>query len=202
MKEPSNVPPLWTNHFVAKVLKARDASPCEKISSITGQYPWEICFAQPASDYLTYRRKLDQEAVSLENVIIRETDQCLMGTVKVKNLAYDKEIVIRVSSDSWVTHEDVYCSFVEQPGVHQTTLTNLYDTFRFNLTLPIKSNVIEFCVRYRSGGSEFWDNNDGKNYIVKKKQEVCREICSESEEYAENPKYWVNAIDRYFVNLK
>lgn len=200
MKEPSNVPPLWANNFVAKVLKSREtSSPCTKVLSNSGQYPWEMCFAQPASDYLTYRRKLDQEGVSLENVIIREADQCLVGTVKVKNVAYDKEVIIRVSSDCWVTHEDVHCSFVEQPGARQTTLTNLYDTFRFNLTLPVKSNVIEFCVRYRTDGSEFWDNNDSKNYIVKKKQEVCRKTNLESKE---SQKHWVNAINRYFVNLK
>lgn len=172
MKEPSNVPPIWTNTFVEKVLRCKELQFNEKLLSNNGQYPWEMCFSQPASDYLTYRRKLDQDAVSLENVIIREVDQCLMGTVKVKNLAFDKEVVIRVSTDSWTTHEDVHCSFVDQP-VHQQMLTNLYDTFRFSLTLPAKSNVIEFCVRYRTNGSEFWDNNSSKNYIVRKKQEVC-----------------------------
>lgn len=170
MKEPSNVPPLWTNTFVEKVLQCK-LQFSKKLLSTNDQYPWELCFSQPASDYLMYRRKLDQDAVSLENVIIREADQCLMGTVKVKNLSYDKEVVIRVSTDSWTTHEDVQCSYVDQPA-HQQMLTNLYDTFRFSLTLPAKSNVIEFCVRYRTNGSEFWDNNATKNYIVKKKQVV------------------------------
>ena len=168
MSEPSNVPPLWTTAYLAGVTRGVQA---EAASS-----PWEPTFAQPASDYLAFRRKLEQESVSLENVIVREAEQCLVGTVKVKNLAYDKEVIVRASSDSWITHEDVYCTYVEKPCAAQAALV-LYDTFRFRLTLPVKFDIIEFCVRYKVNNTEYWDNNDGKNYIVKKRQEVSSEDC-------------------------
>lgn len=171
MSEPSNVPPLWSTAYVAGLTggllgiskdqsqeAAQDSTP-----------PWQVTFPQPASDYLAFRRKLDQDNVSLENVIVRESEQCLVGTVKVRNLAYDKEVVVRASSDSWSTHEDVHCTYVEQPGSPGPLI--LYDTFRFRLTLPVASNIIEFCVRYRTEGKESWDNNEGKNYLVRKKQE-------------------------------
>ncbi|KAG5307501.1 PREDICTED: protein phosphatase 1 regulatory subunit 3B-A isoform X1 [Acromyrmex echinatior] len=167
MSEPSNVPPLWSTAYVAGLLGiSKDQS--QEATQDT-MPPWQVTFPQPASDYLAFRRKLDQNSVSLENVIVRESEQCLVGTVKVRNLAYDKEVVVRASSDSWSTHEDVHCTYVAQPGSSSSLI--LYDTFRFRLTLPVTSNVIEFCVRYRTDGRESWDNNEGKNYLVSKKQE-------------------------------
>lgn len=189
MSEPSNVPPLWTSAFLAGVTRWSEQPQTKNKLQLKAQLElgneavgseartlnesgsrWEMSFAQPASDYLVFRRKLDEEAVSLENVILREAEQCLVGTIKVKNLAYDKEIIVRVSSDGWASHEDIHCAYVEQPpSVPQTALV-LYDTFRFRLTLPVKSDLVEFCVRYRAAGTtEYWDNNGGKNYILRKR---------------------------------
>ncbi|KAI4480397.1 hypothetical protein M0802_014258 [Mischocyttarus mexicanus] len=168
MSEPSNVPPLWTSAYVEEVTGGLLRAKIDTEVTQDAIPPWQVTFPQPASDYLAFRRKLDQENVSLENVIIRESEQALVGTVKVRNLAYDKEVIVRASNDNWNTHEDNYCTYVEQPGAPALIL---YDTFRFRLTLPLKSDVIEFCVRYRTDGKEFWDNNEGKNYIVRKRQE-------------------------------
>ncbi|KOX80119.1 Protein phosphatase 1 regulatory subunit 3C-B [Melipona quadrifasciata] len=169
MSEPSNVPPLWSTAYLAGLTGRLLNSKIENDQTTELVSPWQVTFPQPASDYLTFRRKLDQENVSLENVIVRESEQSLVGTIKVRNLAYDKEVVVRASNDSWKTHEDVHCTYVEQPG---SPALILYDTFRFRLTLPVKSNMIEFCVRYRTDGKEYWDNNDGKNFVVRKKLEV------------------------------
>ncbi|KAL2712519.1 protein phosphatase 1 regulatory subunit 3C-B [Vespula squamosa] len=168
MSEPSNVPPLWTTAYIEGVTGGLLRSKIDNEVTQDTTPPWQVTFPQPASDYLAFRRKLDQENVSLENVIVRESEQALVGTVKVRNLAYDKEVVVRASTDIWKTHEDNYCTYVEQPGAPALIL---YDTFRFRLTLPLKSDIIEFCVRYRTDGQEFWDNNEGKNYVVRKRQE-------------------------------
>lgn len=175
MSEPSNVPPLWTSAYLAGVTRGDGFRTLDSSASPVKHEPnpWEPTFAQPASDYLAFRSKLDKNSVSLENVIVRESEQMLVGTIKVKNLSYDKEIVIRMTVDSWKSHDDVVCSYVEQPGLAgQTAVRNLFDTFRFRAPLPKESNVIEFCVRYISDCGEFWDNNCGKNYVVSKKQEV------------------------------
>ncbi|XP_012287575.1 protein phosphatase 1 regulatory subunit 3C isoform X2 [Orussus abietinus] len=168
MSEGSNMPPSWTSAYFADLTR--------NITEKLAPPPWEVTFTHPASDYLTFRKKLDQQAVCLENVVVKENEHCLVGTVKVKNIAYDKEVSVRASTDSWRTYEDVYCSYVEQPGTLQPALV-LYDTFRFRLTLPIKSNTVEFCVRYSIGGTEYWDNNLGSNYVVRKKQEVAARHC-------------------------
>ena len=170
MSEPSNVPPFWSTAYLAGLTGRLLHSKLDNDEPTEVASPWQVTFPQPASDYLAFRRKLDQENVSLENVILRESEHCLVGTIKVRNLAYDKEVVVRVSNDSWSTHEDVHCTYVEQPGAPALIL---YDTFRFRLTLPLKSNLVEFCVRYRTDGKEYWDNNEGKNFIVRKKLEVC-----------------------------
>ncbi|XP_043268686.1 protein phosphatase 1 regulatory subunit 3C-B [Venturia canescens] len=180
MSEPSNAPPVWTNAFLAGVTRgvrwgeepqdAGERGQQQQAEVERSESRWETGFVQPASDYLAFRRKLDEEAVSLENVILREAEQCLVGTIKVKNLTYDKEVVVRVSSDGWASHEDVHCTYVEQPSSVPQAALVLYDTFRFRLTLPLKSDQVEFCVRYRAARTaEYWDNNGGRNYLVRKR---------------------------------
>ncbi|XP_058797898.1 protein phosphatase 1 regulatory subunit 3C-like isoform X2 [Phymastichus coffea] len=198
MSEPSNMPPLWSSAYVASLARGElfrnldgslsisqsgssesDEESAEKkaaAAKLAEVAPWEPSFAQPASDYLAFRNKLDKNAVSLENVIVREAEGCLIGTVKVKNITYDKEVTMRVTSDNWATQQDIACSYVEQPGLAavQTAVRNLYDTFRFRIPLPKDSRQVEFCVRYQTCGQEFWDNNGGANYIVMKKREVTK----------------------------
>lgn len=200
MSEPSNMPPFWTSAYVASLARGelfrnldgslsisqQNSPPSTKANNTlnvgenlppkTDVCPWEASFAQPASDYLAFRNKLDKSSVSLENVIVRDSENSLIGTVKVKNIAYDKDVTIRATSDKWKSFEDVNCSYVEQPGLSASPVVrNLYDTFRFRLQLPDSdsgSKEMEFCVRYSTDGAEFWDNNAGANYIVKKKRDV------------------------------
>lgn len=59
----------------------------------------------------------------------------------------------------------------------------LYDTFSFKLTLPPSSAVMEFCVCFRSEGSEYWDS-----------YEVCDFTSTE------NSMQWINFI--FFIFLQ
>lgn len=43
---------------------------------------WELAFPQPASDYMGMKARLEKHNVSLENVIIRESESRVQGTVK------------------------------------------------------------------------------------------------------------------------
>lgn len=78
------------------------------------------------------------------------------------------QVLIRSTSDDWVTHEDAYCTFVSN-GLKAPAVTVLYDTFSFRLALPPQSRRLVFCVCYRCGESEYWDSNSGKNYVLLKK---------------------------------
>ena len=199
MSEPSNMPPLWTNAYVANLARGdlfnhlddydrlgnvpsdnnNDSQNQEQrqLKCLENNQIWEICFRQPASEYITFRNKLDKNSVSLENIIVRENEHCLIGTIKVKNIAYVKQVTLRITFDHWINHVDVDCTYVEQPGLNsQTAVRSLYDTFRFRYELPAKersrARQIDFCVRYFTDGIEFWDNNDGENYTIKKKRDV------------------------------
>ncbi|XP_034244861.1 protein phosphatase 1 regulatory subunit 3C [Thrips palmi] len=161
MTEPSFAPPRWSMAFLAQVTRGAAAEVCPE--------PWEPAFAQPASDYLAFRSRLDRDNVSLENVIVREAEQVVVGTVKVRNLAFHKEVLVRSTSDDWATHEDTYCTFVRTSA--SAGVPVLYDTFSFRLVLPPQSRRLEFCVRFHCEGHEqdYWDSNGGKNYVLLKK---------------------------------
>lgn len=95
--------------------------------------------------------------VSLENVIIKESESTVVGTVKVKNLSFHKEVLIRSSWDGWKSQTDTFCTYSKLVSVSGAYV--IYDTFSFKLTLPPQSRNLEFCVCYRADGKEFWDNN-------------------------------------------
>lgn len=165
MTEPSNMPPMWNSQFLMLVTKG--------VSAEVAPEPWEVTFPQPASDYLEFRRRLEEGNVSLENIIVKESEESVVGTVKVKNLSFHKEVFVRSSADKWITNEDTFCIYVpanNNPSIPvSSSIKVIYDTFSFRLTLPPRSGKIEFCVCYRCDGVDHWDNNYGKNYVLIKK---------------------------------
>ena len=137
-------------------------------AGITESPPLVLNFAQPASNYMAFRDKIEQGCVSLENVIVKEYH--LLGTVKVKNIAFEKKVVVRYTCDSWATVCDVDATYVPTvsaaPG---PSAGSSYDTFSFQLNIPPTFNPnlkIQFSVMYETNGQQFWDNNDGNNYEV------------------------------------
>ncbi|XP_076834934.1 protein phosphatase 1, regulatory subunit 3Ca [Brachyhypopomus gauderio] len=117
-------------------------------------------FSQPAADYLDFRRRLTENHVCLESCSLQE--RTLTGTVAVRNLAFEKSVHVRVTFDSWESHRDVACTYMNNVyGCRDT------DTFSFTVELPVEmvpQNKVEFCVSYTTGGQTYWDNNDGRNY--------------------------------------
>lgn len=103
MSESSNQPPVWSLQFLAHVTQG--------MISPVPQEQWTIDFSQPASDYLEFRRRLETNNVSLENVIIKESEATVVGTVKVKNLSFHKEVFIRSSWDGWKSQTDTFCTY-------------------------------------------------------------------------------------------
>lgn len=108
----------------------------------------------------------------MENVIIKESEEVIVGTVKVNNISYHKEVIVRISSDKWKTFEDAFCNFVPNSSSSAGPAYVLYDTFSFKIPLRPRAKKIEFCVCFRCDGVEYWDNNDGKNYVIIKKAPI------------------------------
>uniref|UniRef100_A0A6A7FS97 Protein phosphatase 1 regulatory subunit 3B-like isoform X2 n=2 Tax=Hirondellea gigas TaxID=1518452 RepID=A0A6A7FS97_9CRUS len=155
--ERPDCPPLWSKEFIEKVTGI-PLEPPEK--------QWELTFTQPVSDYMGYKLKLDTERVALENVIIEEKKGHVRGTVKVCNLSFHKDVLIRYTSNGWMTTEDCPATFIPSPRT--SVAYDLYDRFGFEIPLPdiARADKLEFCVRFSCDGTEYWDNNKGRNFTV------------------------------------
>ncbi|QLL32311.1 hypothetical protein HG536_0C04800 [Torulaspora globosa] len=98
-------------------------------------------------------------------------DRVIAGRILVKNIFYDKRVVVRYTWDQWRTAHDVESVYVSDgdailPG------TNM-DLFHFRIDdLPHEHPHahLEFCIHYVVRNDrvrqEYWDNNDAQNYKV------------------------------------
>lgn len=124
----------------------------------------KLGFPQPSADFQAFRAKLAESMVILENCSV--IDQALHGTVRVKNIGFQKDVRIRITFDSWQSYRDVPCTYLlKRFGGPQT------DIFEFDVAIPKVLDAkrkIEFCLRYLPGGQSepFWDNNNGQNYSI------------------------------------
>ncbi|XP_074473912.1 protein phosphatase 1 regulatory subunit 3B [Sebastes fasciatus] len=132
-------------------------------------------FTQPASDYLNFRQSLERNYVCLEHCVLKE--KALAGTVKVKNVSFEKTVKLRVTFDSWRSHVDVDCQFVKDAYP-----SSYSDTFSFSVSLPEQlrpHECVAFAVCYEVGGREYWDSNRGDNYgivwssLKRSRQDAC-----------------------------
>lgn len=92
----------------------------------------------------------------------------LYGYIRCANLAYEKTLRIKFSTDSW--RSSIMISSVAFVRAYDPS----YDIFRF--TLPLSQFVdhdaektalsIDMCVQYLTAGAEYWDNNRGRNFQI------------------------------------
>ncbi|XP_070690231.1 protein phosphatase 1 regulatory subunit 3C-B-like [Pempheris klunzingeri] len=124
----------------------------------------KLGFPQPSADFQAFRAKLAKSMVILESCSI--TEQVLQGTVRVKNISFQKDVRVRITFDSWQSYRDVPCAYLQKRfGGPQT------DIFEFDITIPKVLDAkrrVEFCLSYLPGGQSepYWDNNDGQNYSI------------------------------------
>lgn len=157
MTEPSDQPPRLGAEVIKSITKGAEAV-------VTGLPPFKLKFSQPASDYMAFRERIERSSVSLENVILR--DYNVLGTIKVKNICYDKRVLVRCTFDSWNTSQDIECKYVQPFGGN---MVNHYDTFSFEFDIDSQtdnSQVIQFAVCFETPATQHWDNNNGENYQI------------------------------------
>ncbi|CAL9708448.1 unnamed protein product [Knipowitschia caucasica] len=124
----------------------------------------KLGFPQPSADFQAFRAKLEKSMVILENCSVSE--QALQGTLRVKNICFQKDVHVRITFDSWYTFRDAPCVYL--PKRFGGPLT---DIFEFEVQIPKildAKRKIEFCLKYLPGeySEPFWDNNNGQNYNV------------------------------------
>ena len=128
--------------------------------------PLTLNFSQPASEYLAFRDKIEQNSVSLENVLLNE--YTVLGTIKVKNLSFEKRVFVRHTVNYWDTHCDTDATFIPGPG-DIPGRPSCHDTFQFSFQLHAttdRSMHIQFAVCYETLGVQYWDSNGGENYVI------------------------------------
>ncbi|XP_029999429.1 protein phosphatase 1 regulatory subunit 3C-B-like isoform X1 [Sphaeramia orbicularis] len=124
----------------------------------------KLGFPQPSADFQAFRARLEESMVVLENCSV--TEQAIQGTVRVRNISFQKDVHVRITFDSWQSYKDVPCTYLQKRfGGPQT------DIFEFDIAIPKVLDAkrkIEFCLCYLPGGhaQPFWDNNNGENYSI------------------------------------
>ncbi|NWU96844.1 PPR3E phosphatase, partial [Upupa epops] len=100
---------------------------------------------------------------------VRAEPAGLRGAVRVLNVAYEKVVSVRYTLDGWA-------SCREAPAHYQPPAPADGTTDRFAFLLPLGAGnaetALEFAVRYRVAGTEYWDNNEGENYRLRGRQRV------------------------------
>lgn len=134
----------------------------------------EIClpylkpfFARQPGDQPGFLHRLHEQKVCLERVLCFELG--VIGITQVINLDFEKDVTARYSFTEWKSCTETKASWVstitktleEGGGQHSC------DTFRFHLPVPPflqPGAVLQFAIRYKVRGAEYWDNNNGENY--------------------------------------
>lgn len=157
--------------------QVRDMRPIDELPDDEDVQKWAMKFSDPAPDLYKVERRLMSQNVALDSV--RLWQRCdladrwqLSGTVRVKNIEFDKSVTIRVSFNNWDTFKDhraMYC-FTSGYSYISCSSENT-DVFWFQLLLPQITTdedqlSAEFCVLFKCRDCDYWDNNDGANYCL------------------------------------
>ncbi|CAC5411141.1 PPP1R3 [Mytilus coruscus] len=133
-------------------------------SCVSDQHQLIINFPQPSSDDELFMCLLEKNCVSLEKVII--SDNKVFGTIKVKNIVYEKKVFVRVTFNDWSDFFDIECVYFP----NESTFNDGIDTFNFEFNVPMEldlDSIIEFAVCFDIETQKYWDNRNGKNYQIK-----------------------------------
>ncbi|XP_058498384.1 protein phosphatase 1, regulatory subunit 3Da [Solea solea] len=124
-------------------------------------------FPEQPGDQPGFLHRLCKQKVCLEEVLCFELG--VIGITQVINLEFEKDVTIRYSFTEWKS-----CTETKASWVSTTTKTweggggpLSCDIFRFHLPVPPflqPGAVLEFAIRYKVCGNEYWDNNNGENY--------------------------------------
>jgi hypothetical protein len=99
--------------------------------------------------------------------IAPEGGRVFLAEAFVRNLAPTKDVDVVYSLDGWQSVETAPLSYVNPYilgyGSYASPNSNGIEVWgRPTVTFP--SGCIDFAIRYRVGGTEYWENNFGRNY--------------------------------------
>lgn len=127
------------------------------------RYKPRLSFPPPMIDFKGFLARLRETGVQLQSCSVSE--QSLTGNVSVSQVGGNNAVTIRVTFDSWKSHHDVPCTFLQRSPFGGSDI----DVFTFSLCLPKSldpKDQVEFCVRVSPGPglTPLVDDNMGQNY--------------------------------------
>ncbi|CAE6506758.1 unnamed protein product [Rhizoctonia solani] len=156
---------------------SRDGSPTETSEGEGNEFPWHGRAGYGSSDDERVRKSLrvkstnvpvnpsiGQADVRVQSLVLSEDGSSLVGTVLVRNIAFEKWVAARFTFDWWQTTSEVSARYVD-------TVAEGVDRFQFTIKLGdvlhrIEEKTLFVAVRYTVAGREIWDSNHGQNYMV------------------------------------
>ncbi|GBM80908.1 Glycogen-binding subunit 76A [Araneus ventricosus] len=144
-----------------------------KIDLTQDKYVLVPQFEQPVSDANFINRVKDQK-VCLENVIV--LDLKVTGIARISNLHYKKVVLVRYTTDDWISVLEHPAKYVE--GSSDTVTDKFAFTIHPRHMKP--GDKLIFVVKYEVLDQEFWDNNNSNNYtlLCKEKNNDCLHLDS------------------------
>ncbi|CAF1599400.1 unnamed protein product [Adineta ricciae] len=93
-------------------------------------------------------------------------DSIAYGTVRVHNCAYDKRIFARITENDWQSYQDIQAwHSMNYPNDNTDTFTFEIRLGKYKDTNEVPKQIY-FAVCLQAMCREFWDNNQGWNYIL------------------------------------
>ncbi|XP_075384477.1 protein phosphatase 1 regulatory subunit 3D [Tenrec ecaudatus] len=118
---------------------------------------------QPPVEAPDFEERLERQLVCLERVTCSDLGLC--GTVRVRNVAFEKQVAVRYTFSGWRSTQEATARW-RGPADEEGTA----DVFAFSLHVPpfllALGARVHFALRYRVAGAEHWDNHDGHDYSL------------------------------------
>jgi len=145
-------------------------------------------FSMPSANRSAFLERVDRACVSLESVRVLPVESGpltlngyppvidrLVGSVAVRNLAFDKAVTARCTFDGWASYVNVRAVYARSERAARRCDSGQFgvdfDVFDFSVNLPVRWRTahgdrprVELAIRYDVDGQTFWDNNNGENY--------------------------------------
>ncbi|OON22214.1 putative phosphatase regulatory subunit, partial [Opisthorchis viverrini] len=116
------------------------------------RYQWCADFLQPASQYYQFRQRIENGSVSLENINITQPSEestsqlpSLSGTIKVKNMSFEKQVWLRLTTDNWHSYTDHMALYNPQLSGTRIHTASRFDTFTFHVKVTPQLPTAEQC---------------------------------------------------------
>lgn len=122
-------------------------------------------FSQQPGDQPGFWHRLRDCKVCLERVLCFELG--VIGITNVINLDFEKDVTARYTFTEWKSCSEAKAFWVSTMSKTWEDGELSCDTFRFHLPVPPylqPGAALQFAIRYKTCGAEYWDNNDGQNY--------------------------------------